>query len=39
VLAADVKVAFQRNNGAIKVRFEGLDTFVSRLAEGWPGTT
>jgi hypothetical protein len=33
VLAADVKVAFQRNYGALKVRFEGLDAFVSRLAQ------
>jgi predicted AAA+ superfamily ATPase len=36
VLAADVKAAFQRNYGALKVRFEGLDAFVSRLAEGRP---
>ncbi len=34
VLAADVKAAFQRNYGALKVRFEGLDAFVSRLTEG-----
>jgi hypothetical protein len=33
VLAADVKAAFQRNYGALKVRFEGLEAFVSRLAE------
>jgi hypothetical protein len=33
VLAADVKAAFQRNYGALKVRFEGLDAFVSRLTE------
>ena len=36
VLAADVKAAFQRNYGALKVRFEGLEAFVSRLAEGRP---
>jgi hypothetical protein len=34
VLAADVKAAFQRNYGTLKVRFEGLNAFVSRLAEG-----
>jgi hypothetical protein len=34
VLAADVKAAFQRNYGTLKVRFEGLEAFVSRLAEG-----
>lgn len=34
VLAADVKSAFQRNFGALKVRFEGLETFASRLAAG-----
>jgi hypothetical protein len=32
-LAADVKTAFQRNDGALKVRFEGLDAFVSRLTK------
>lgn len=32
VLAADVKAAFPRNYGALKVRFEGLEAFVSRLA-------
>jgi hypothetical protein len=36
VLAADVKAAFQRNYGAITVRFEGLDAFASRLTEGSP---
>ena len=34
VLAADVKAAFQRNYGALKVRFVGLDAFVFRLTEG-----
>jgi hypothetical protein len=37
VLAADVKVAFHRNHGALKVRFEGLESFVSRLT-GISGT-
>ena len=36
VLAADVKAAFQRNYGALKVRFEGLESFASRLTEGRP---
>jgi len=33
VLAADVKVAFQRNYGTLKVRFAALKAFVSHLAE------
>ncbi len=33
VLAADVKAAFQRNYGSLKVRFEPLDAFVSRLTK------
>ncbi len=32
VLAADVKASYQRNYGSLKVRFEELDSFVSRLA-------
>lgn len=36
VLAANVKTAFQRNYGALKVRFEGLEAFVTRLTEGRP---
>ncbi|MGA2085964.1 MAG: ATP-binding protein [Terracidiphilus sp.] len=32
VLAADVKAAFQRNYESLKVRFEGLESFVSRMA-------
>jgi hypothetical protein len=32
VLAADVKIAFQRNYGILKVRFEPLEQFASRLA-------
>jgi hypothetical protein len=36
VLAVDVKAAFQRNYGALKVRFEGLEAFVIRLTEGRP---
>ncbi len=31
VLATDVKAPFQQNYGSVKVRFEGLDSFVSRL--------
>jgi hypothetical protein len=31
VLAADVKAAFQRNYGLLKVRFESLEAFASRL--------
>ncbi|MGA2571276.1 MAG: ATP-binding protein [Terracidiphilus sp.] len=33
VLAADVKAAFPRNYGTLKVRFEPLEEFVSRLAK------
>lgn len=33
VLASDVKTSFQRNYGSLKVRFEPLDPFVSRLAK------
>jgi hypothetical protein len=36
VLAADVKAAFQRNYGTLKVRFEGLESFITRLTEGRP---
>ncbi len=33
VVSSDVKRGFQRTYGKLKVRFEGLDSFVSRVAE------
>ncbi len=34
VLSADVKAAYQQSFGTLKVRFEGLDSFVSGLTKG-----
>ena len=33
VIATDVETPFQQNYGPLKVRFEGLESFVSRLTE------